>query len=110
VNVTDSNLRVFHFMVGPKFQTNKGPVRLFVTAKGGFDEFMFSNAPATFGTVGNVIGNLRAQNLNATFYPGAGAEAFWGPIGLRFDVGDEIFFTNGPHNNLRMAFGPTLRF
>lgn len=108
--ITNSNVRVLHFMVGPKFQTNRGPVRLFITAKGGFDDFMFSNAPATFGTVGNVFGYLRASNLDATFYPGVGAEAFWGPIGLRVDVGDEIYFTNGPHNNLRIAIGPTLRF
>ena len=105
-----SNVRILHFMLGPKFQTNKGPVRLFITAKGGFDDFMFSNAPATFGTVGNVFSNLRARNLDATFYPGVGGEAFFGPIGLRIDVGDEIYFTNGPHNNLRIAFGPTIRF
>jgi hypothetical protein len=105
-----SNLRVLHFMVGPKLQSNRGPVRFFVTAKGGFDNFMFSNAPVTFGTVGNAFSNLRANNVDATFYPGVGAEAFWGPIGLRFDAGDEIYFTNGAHNNLRIAFGPTIRF
>jgi hypothetical protein len=109
-NVTDSNLRVLHFMAGPKVQTNKGPVRLFLTAKGGFDNFMFSNAPVTFGTVGSAISNLRANNVDAVFYPGIGAEAFWGPIGLRLDAGDEIYFTDGPHNNLRISFGPTLRF
>jgi len=108
--VTDSNLRVLHFMAGPKLQTNRGPVRLFVTAKGGFDNFMFSNAPATFGTVGNAFSNLRTNNVDAVFYPGVGGEAFLGPIGLRLDVGDEIYFTNGPHNNLRIEFGPTFRF
>jgi len=110
VTVTNSNLRVLHFMLGPKFQTNKGPVRLFVTAKGGFDNFMFSNAPATFGTVGNAFSHLHAHALDATFYPGVGGEAFWGPVGFRVDVGDEIYFTNGPHNNLRIAIGPSLRF
>jgi hypothetical protein len=109
-SVFDSGLRVLHFMAGPKFQTNRGPVRLFVTAKGGFLDFMFDNAPATFRTFGNDVSNLRARNINGVFYPGAGAEAFWGPIGLRVDVGDEMYFNNGARNNLRIAFGPTLRF
>jgi hypothetical protein len=34
----------------------------------------------------------------------------WGAIGLRADVGDEIYFNNGTHNNLRVTFGPTFRF
>ncbi len=110
VQFATSNLRILHVMAGPKVQTNRGHVRLFLTAKGGFDDFMFSNAPVTFGTVGGVFGNLRANNLDAVFYPGVGGEAFWGPIGLRLDAGDEIYFTNGPHNNLRLSFGPSIRF
>jgi hypothetical protein len=110
VTVTNSNIRVLHFMLGPKFETSRHGVRLFITAKGGFDNFMFGNTPATFGTVGTAFSNLRANNVDAVFYPGVGGEAFWGPIGLRVDVGDEIYFTNGPHNNLRIAFGPSIRF
>lgn len=108
--ITNSNVRVLHFMFGPKFETNRGPVRLFFTAKGGFVNFDFNNAPATFGTVGNAFSNLRASNMMATFVPGVGGEAFWGPIGLRLDVGDEIYFNSGAHNNLRIAFGPAIRF
>jgi hypothetical protein len=26
------------------------------------------------------------------------------------DVGDEIYFQNGAHNNLRITFGPSIRF
>ena len=33
-----------------------------------------------------------------------------GPLGIRLDVGDEIYGSNGAHNNLRVTFGPTLRF
>jgi hypothetical protein len=62
------------------------------------------------GEFASTVANLRAQNLNAVFYPGGGAEAFWGPIGLRLDVGDEMYFNNGAHNNLRVTFGPTIRF
>jgi hypothetical protein len=97
-------------LFGPKLQTNRGPVRLFVTAKGGVVAFHFGNGPATVGEFASTVANLRAQNLNAVFYPGGGAEAFWGPIGLRLDVGDEMYFNNGAHNNLRVTFGPTIRF
>jgi hypothetical protein len=31
-------------------------------------------------------------------------------IGLRADIGDEISFANGAHNNLRVIFGPYIRF
>jgi hypothetical protein len=31
-------------------------------------------------------------------------------VGLRFELGDEIYFNNGAHNNLRITFGPILRF
>jgi hypothetical protein len=43
-------------------------------------------------------------------YPGAGVEASLGPVGLRFELGDEIYFNSGAHNNLRITFGPILRF
>jgi hypothetical protein len=43
-------------------------------------------------------------------YQGGGIEAFAGVIGLRAEVGDDIFFNSGAHNNLRMTFGPQFRF
>ncbi len=48
--------------------------------------------------------------MNAVFYPGGGIEAYLGPVGLRLDVGDEIYFRGGAHNNLRVTFGPHMRF
>jgi len=33
-----------------------------------------------------------------------------GPVGLRFELGDEIYFNNGTHNNPRVTFGPILKF
>jgi hypothetical protein len=110
VTVVDSNVRLLHGLVGPKLETNRGPVRLFVTAKGGFLNFMFDRRPPSFDTFTSSVENLRSSNVNGVFYPGAGAEAFLGPIGLRLDVGDEIYFRNGAHNNLRISFGPTIRF
>ena len=105
-----TSVRALDGLFGPKLTTNRGPVRLFATAKGGFINFNISHAPATFGTVGSAFANLRGSNVFGVFYPGGGAEAFFGPIGLRFDIGDEIYFNHGGHNNLRLSFGPVIRF
>lgn len=109
LSVQRSDLRLLHGMFGPKLQT-PGPVRLFVTAKGGFDNFTFSRAPATLGTFTSTVSGLRSDNWNAVFYPGGGVETFLGPIGLRLDVGDEIYFNQGANHNLSITFGPTIRF
>jgi hypothetical protein len=110
VFIQRTNFRAVNGLFGPKLQTKVGPVRLFVTAKGGAVGFHFDPGPATIGEFTSTVGNLRSQNVNAVFYPGGGVEAFWGPIGLRVDIGDEIYFNNGARNNLRVTFGPTIRF
>jgi hypothetical protein len=110
VGFARTGMRKIDGLFGPKLMTNKGPVRLFVTAKGGAVAFGFDSRPVTFDTFASSVGDLRANNLTAVFYPGGGAEAFWGPIGLRVDIGDEIYFANHAHNNLRVTFGPTIRF
>jgi hypothetical protein len=43
-------------------------------------------------------------------YPGGGIEAHWKVIGLRLDAGDEIYFNGGAHHNVRITFGPIIRF
>jgi len=110
VSIGRTDVRALDGPFGPKLMTNKGPVRLFVTAKGGFVNFNINNGPVTFGTVGNNFEGLRGSNVYGVFYPGGGVEAFFGPIGLRFDIGDEVYFNHGGHNNLRLSFGPTIRF
>ena len=105
-----SSLRILHGMLGPKIQTGGGPFRAFLTVKGGGDNFMFSSAPVTFSTFTSSVSGLRTNNVVAVVYPGGGIEAYVGPIGLRLDVGDEIYFQNGAHNNLRIAIGPNIRF
>jgi len=105
----NSNIRVLHGLFGPKFQTT-GPVRLFVTVKGGFANFRFDPRPASFDTFTSSVDNLRTSNVDAVFYPGGGIEAFLGPIGLRLEAGDEIIFANGTRSNWKVTFGPTLRF
>ncbi len=104
-----THLRILSGLFGPKLETT-GPVRLFVTAKGGAMSFLFSTRPATVGTYTSTVSALRDDNLIGTFYPGGGIEAFIGPIGLRVDAGDEMYFANGVHQNLRITFGPSIRF
>jgi hypothetical protein len=110
VTLVRTNFRSVDGLVGPKLMTNKGPVRLFATIKGGGLSFHFDPRAANFNTFASTVGNLRASDVNPVLYPGVGAEAFWGPIGMRFDVGDEIYFNHGAHNGLRASFGPVIRF
>ena len=105
-----SKLRILHGMIGPKFQSGGGPFRAFLTIKGGGDDFIFSSAPVTFSTFTSQVSGLRSNSVVGVIYPGGGIEAFLGPFGLRLDVGDEIYFQSGPHNNLRITVGPTIRF
>jgi hypothetical protein len=109
ITTQNSNLKILHGLFGPKIQTS-GPVRIFATVKGGFTDFRFDPVPASFTTFTSTVSNLRASNVDAAFYPGVGAEAFFGPIGLRLEVGDEIIFVGGPHHNLKVTFGPQIRF
>jgi hypothetical protein len=104
-----SRLRALHGLFGPKIQTGGGPVRLFATVKGGFLNFSVSNQNAPSGFV-NQVNNLTTDNTFGVLYPGGGVEAYVGPIGLRAEVGDEIYFNNGANNNLRVTFGPSIRF
>jgi len=103
-----SHVRTLHGFFGPKFQTGGGAVRLFVTGKVGFDNFSVTNDNATTGFK-SVVG-LDAGTTRFAVYPGAGIELFGGPIGLRAEIGDDIYFWNGAHNNLRVTFGPQFRF
>jgi hypothetical protein len=104
-----TRLRTLHALFGPKFGTSGGPVRLFGTFKAGLINFSVSDQNAGSGFT-SAIDDVTTGNTAAAIYPGVGVEGFWGPIGLRADVGDEIYFKNGTHNNLRVTFGPTIRF
>jgi len=110
VTVQRSGLRVIHGEFGPRLNLGRHAIQPFITLKGGFVNFRFNNAPATVGTFLSSVNGLRADNVNAVFYPGGGLQGHLGPLGLRLDVGDEMYFNHGTHNNLRIAFGPTFRF
>jgi hypothetical protein len=103
-----SNLRTLHGLFGPKLQTGSGAFRLFVTGKVGFDNFTVNNQNAPAGFTSAV--GLNNGTTDFAVYPGGGVEAFAGPIGLRLEAGDEIYFNNGAHNNLKVTFGPQFRF
>jgi len=104
----NSSFRTLHGFFGPKLQTGSGAFRIFVTGKVGFDNFSINNQNAQTGFV-NTVGLTNGATYFAV-YPGAGIEAFAGPIGLRAEIGDDIYFNGGAHNNVRITFGPQLRF
>jgi len=110
VTIARSNLRILHGEFGPKVNIGHHAIQPFVTVKGGFVNFRFDNAPATVGTFFSSVSGLRDDNVNGVLYPGGGLQGHLGPIGLRLDIGDEIYFNHGTHNNLRVAFGPVIRF
>jgi hypothetical protein len=98
-------------LFGPKFQFGtSGPFRAFVTAKAGFLEFSTSNKSPSTGTFGSAFDQFGGSSTHFAAYPGGGVEAFFGPLGLRLEGGDQMYISNGAHNNLRVAIGPTLRF
>jgi hypothetical protein len=104
-----SGLRLLHGTFGPKFQTNTGPVRAFVFLKGGFLNFGVSGASAGSSFTGS-FANFFSGDTNGVFYPGGGVELFGGPIGVRVEVGDLMYFDRGANHNLSINFGPTFRF
>jgi len=104
-----TKVRPLTALFGPKFET-PGPFKFFVTGKVGFINFTKTGAAVTPGTVGSAITGIGGGGTHFAVYPGAGIEGFWGPFGLRAEVGDEVYLNNGTFNNLRVTFGPQFRF
>lgn len=105
----NANLHIANAMFGPKLQFGTGAFRAFLTVKGGLITFRGGN-PSFIGTVNAIP----TGETDAVLYPGGGLEAYAGPIGVRLDVGDEIYFAGsnagGAHHNLKVSFGPHIRF
>lgn len=110
VTVVNSNLKVLHGLAGFKLIGTRHAIRPFLLIKGGFVNFQMSSRPPSFSGFLSSVDNLRANNVTGVFYPGAGVEGHLGPIGLRLEAGDEIYYTGSPHHNARVSFGPFLRF
>jgi hypothetical protein len=104
-NFASTRVRPLHGLFGPKFNFGTGNANLFATGKVGFVSFASSDQ-----TLAQSFGNVDAGNTRFAVYPGVGAEGFWGHIGLRAEVGDEIYFSGGPKNNLKISLGPQFRF
>jgi hypothetical protein len=110
LTVVPSNLKVLHGLFGPKIVAGHGAIRPFLTVKGGFVNFRLDPRPTSFTGFISSVDNLRANNVSGTLYPGAGLEGHIGPVGLRLEAGDEIYFAGGTYHNVRVSFGPFIRF
>jgi hypothetical protein len=99
-------------LFGPKFQFGgSSPFRLFATGKIGFIDFSTTTSGVVSGTTfTNAVSGVGNPGTHLAFYPGGGFEGFFGPVGIRAEVGDEIYLNNGTYNNLRVTVGPSLRF
>jgi hypothetical protein len=105
-----TSIGITHGLIGPMVQPAHGHFRPFATLKAGFIDFRLSPSLLPYSTVVSSVLGLRTSNLNAALYPAGGAEVSLGPVGLRLEFGDEIYFNRGAHNNLRISFGPIVRF
>jgi hypothetical protein len=108
--IARTSIGVTHGLFGPTLKPAKGRFRPFITLKGGFIDFRLSPSLLPLTTFESTLLGIRTSSLNPAIYPGAGVEASLGPLGLRFELGDAIYFNNGAHNNLRITLGPILRF
>ncbi|HTC91829.1 MAG TPA: hypothetical protein VK699_00060 [Terriglobales bacterium] len=101
-----SNVAILHGMFGPEFQIGSQNIRIFATAKGGFVNFRIR--PENIKSL--LFQSLRNDNTNGVLYSGGGMEFYKNHLGLRLDVGNEIYFNHGANHNLRASFGPVIRF
>jgi hypothetical protein len=111
VALTNSEMGILHMNGGLKVQTAGGSFFLF--AKGGANQYFPEQTIQT--VAGNPITVSKSVSspdsfIHGVFYPGGGIGFHAGPLGIRLDVGDEIYWSSGAHHNLRVTFGPTLRF
>ena len=99
-------------LFGPKIQAGtSGPFRVFLTGKMGFVNFSETMRGVVSGTTfSSSVTGVGGPGTHLAFYPGGGIEGFIGPVGLRLEVGDEIYVDSGTYNNLRITFGPHIRF
>jgi hypothetical protein len=108
--IEHTSIGVTHGLFGPMLEPAKGHLRPFVTFKAGFMDFRLSPSLLPYSNAVSTLFSLRTSNLNAAIYPAAGVEASLGPVGLRLEAGDEVYFNAGAHDNLRITFGPIVSF
>lgn len=107
--IVTSRVRTLGALFGPKYNLHLGPFNTFATFKGGFLNFSANNLNARQGFT-SALGSVTSGDTRPAIYPGIGLETFLGPIGLRLEVGDDIYFDHGMRQNARVTFGPQFRF
>ena len=108
--IEKTSIGVTEGLFGPTLEPARGYLRPFVTLKGGFVDFRLSPSLIPYsGLVSRALG-IRDSNLNGAVYPAVGVSPSLGPVGLRLEFGDLIYFNEGAHNNLRITFGPIVQF
>jgi hypothetical protein len=105
-----SGVKTLDAFFGPRYTFTHGRIRPFVELKAGFIDYMFNNVPVGSTSVSNGIQNLLNQNINAALLAGGGVEGKVGPVAVRFDVADQMYFNHGAQQGLRVTFGPLIRF
>jgi len=108
--IEHTSIGVTHGLFGPMLQRSQGHFHPYATLKAGFIDFRLSTSLLPYSDIASAVFGLHTSNLNAALYPAAGIAATLGPVGLRFEAGDEMYFNSGTHHNLRITFGPILRF
>lgn len=110
-NTVTVGIRPLWALFGPRFDLGSEHANLFLTGKVGIVNWTATNpnrvSSTTFSSAVNSIGGSGTQ---LALYPGGGFQGYWGAFGLRVELGDAIYINNGAHNNLRVTFGPQLRF
>ncbi len=111
---TDSlttHLRVLRGLGGMKFDKRLSKqIRAFAAVKVGFLDFTSSTPNIRQGFT-NPLTPITGGGTDFVVYPGGGLEYSFGRLGLRLDVGDDLYFDHGHrYNNIRATFGPTFRF
>jgi hypothetical protein len=110
VSFVNSNVSMLHVLIGPRYVIGHSRIRPFVELKGGFVNYMFGSLEPGFTSFSNQLNSLRMQNINGAILAGGGLESKVGPIGLRLDVADEMYFNSGAHSGLKIMFGPVIQF
>ena len=104
-----SSLTLLHGLFGPKAEIGTDHARFFGTVQGGFMRFGVNNG-STGNSFTSSISSFGDSATHGAMYPGVGGEFYVGPVGLRLDVGDFIYFNNGAQHNLAVRFGPQIKF
>lgn len=110
VSYITSGVKTLQGFVGPRVTYEHGRIHPFAELKVGFVNYEFNNTLG-YTSVSNQVENLRNQNVNPAILLGGGLEGkIAGPVRLRMDVGDQMYFNHGAQQGLKVTVGPYVRF